>query len=103
MIKRTTILLTLLIIITLVMFFGYSAEAQTGQVLEVGTPLFVTTQVGSDGLFYLQCDSGCATFYEIAPINILYTGYVSSFEAIETFTRLQFAYYGWQYVPPIQG
>jgi hypothetical protein len=72
-------------------------------IISIGTPLSVTTTQGANGLYYMQCLSGCAEFYEVAPIDVLYQGYATSFEAIETFVQLQYAYHGWGVYTPPQG
>lgn len=54
---------------------------------------------GNDGLFYSQCLQGCDEFYNIAPIDLLYRGQPTDWQAMNHYKQLESAFLGLIYVP----
>lgn len=59
---------------------------------------FKTVQ-GENGLWYIQCLEGCGEFYDVAPIDILYSPQPTDWQAMNEFKRLEADYLGLVYVP----
>jgi hypothetical protein len=92
-IKTKHILLLVLLIVIII-----GASLSKAQDVVLYRTEFQTVQ-GNDGLWYIQCLAGCDEFYNIAPIDVLYTPQPTDWQAMNEFKRLEASYLGLGYAP----